>query len=134
MRKIKKTLMKRHHQGMIYLKTILLKVVLTTCGPVTIFKQQSLLFHVVSKTFLAQNYLVFIHSNILYFLSLSLLSCTSCMFSTQPRNNQNKQSFEKNTLGEKFLMTFANALTWSRSYWKYSILNITPCKRFRINE
>ena len=56
MRKIKKTLMKRHHQGMIYFITILLKAVSATFGPITmLFKQQSLSFHVVSETFIAQN-------------------------------------------------------------------------------
>ena len=41
---------------------------------------------------------------------------------------------KKNVIAGFILMTYGNALTRARSYWKYSILIITPCKRFRINE
>ena len=60
------------------------KEVTATFGPITIFKQQSLSFHVVSKTFITQNYLVFITRSILCFSCL-YRSCLalSCTFSTQ---------------------------------------------------
>ena len=63
---------------------IFLKVVSTTFGPITMFKQHSLSFHVVSKKFTTQNYLVFNPSNILCF-SCFYLTCfaLSCAFSTQ---------------------------------------------------
>ena len=47
--------------------TIRLNFVFTTFGPIAMFKEQSLSFHVVYKTFITQNYLFDIPSNILYF-------------------------------------------------------------------
>ena len=83
------------------------------------FKQQLLLFHVVSKTFISQNCLVFIPSNILRFSSLY----RSCLIHFQPRDNRSKDNFEKNITGI-ILMTHANALTRT----------ITHCKRFQMNK
>ena len=94
MRKIKKTLMKRHHQGMIYFRTILLNAVSATFGPITmLFKQQSLSFHVVSETFIAQIYLVFISSNILCFFYLCPF-CLELFACFQARDNRGKHNFE----------------------------------------
>ena len=45
----------------------ILKVSCATFGAITMFKEQSLSFHLVSKTFITQNYLVFIPSNIYCF-------------------------------------------------------------------
>ena len=97
MRKIKKTLMKRLHQGMIYCRTILLKAVSATFGPRTMFKQQSLSFHVVSKTFITQNYLVLISSNILCFSCLCPF-CLALFACFQARANT---ILKKEDIGEK---------------------------------
>ena len=50
----------------------ILKFISASFVPITMFKQQSVSFHIVSKTFITQNYLVFISSN---FLCLLLRSC-----------------------------------------------------------
>ena len=68
-----------------------LKVVFGTFGPIKMFKKQSLSFHVVSKTFITQNYLFVIPSNILRF---------SCLYRSflahfNPRDNRGKHDFEK---------------------------------------
>ena len=62
-----------------------------TFGSMTMFKQQSLSFHVVSKIFIAQNYLFGIPNKILRvtFLYRSRLA----QFKT--RDNRGKLSFEK---------------------------------------
>ena len=87
--------MKRHHQGMIYFRTILLNAVSATFGPITmLFKQQSLSFHVVSKRFIAQSHLVFISSNTLCFSCLCpfYLELFACF---QARDNRDEHNFEK---------------------------------------
>ena len=55
------------------------------------FKQHSLSFHVVSKTFITQNYLFVIPSNILRFSSLY----RSCLVHFKPRDNRGKHDFGK---------------------------------------
>ena len=55
------------------------------------FKQQSLSFHVVSKTFITQNYLFVIPKNILPFTCLY----RSCLAHFKTRDNQGKLNFEK---------------------------------------
>ena len=67
------------------------------------FKQLSFSFHVVSKTFITQNHLVFILSNIF-------------RFSFQPRDNRDKCNFEKKNIADIILMTYANVLIPGRSY------------------
>ena len=59
------------------------------------YKQQ-LSFHVVSKTFVTQNYLVFIPSNSICF-SCPHCSFLACLAHFQPRDNQGKHNFEKET-------------------------------------
>ena len=54
------------------------------------FKQQSLSFHVVSKTFITQNYLFVIPSNILRFTCLY----RSCLAHFKARDNRGKHNFE----------------------------------------
>ena len=68
-----------------------LKVLSATFGPINMFKKQWLSFHVVSKTFITQNYLCVIPSNILRF---------SCLYRSflahfKPRDNRGKHDFEK---------------------------------------
>ena len=75
----------------ILLKNHSLKVVSATFGPIKMFEKQSLSFHVVSKTFITQNYLFVIPSNILRF---------SCLYHSflahfKPRDNRGKHDFEK---------------------------------------
>ena len=70
---------------------VYLKVVSATFRPIKMFKKQSLSFHVVSKTFITQNYLFVIPSNILRF---------SCLYRSflahfKPRDNRGKHDFEK---------------------------------------
>ena len=68
-----------------------LKVLSATFGPIKMFKKQLFSFHVVSKTFITQNYLFVIPSNILHF------SCLYCSFLAyfKPRDNRGKHDFEK---------------------------------------
>ena len=126
MRIIKKTLIKRHHKGMIYLRTILLKAASATFAPITMFKQQSLSFHIVSKTFITQNFLVFISSNILCFSCLCAF-CLALFACFQARDNRGKHNFENEEIGgggRGFLMTFANALARTKYYrGRFTILN-----------
>ena len=68
-----------------------LKVVSATFGPITMFKQQSSSFHVVSKSFITQNYLFVIPSNILSFSWLY----RSCLAHFKSRDNRGKHNFEK---------------------------------------
>ena len=107
----------------------MLKVVSATFGTIKTFKQQSLSFTVVSKIFFTQNYLLFIPCNILHFSCLSTLIL----------HIFNPEIIEANTIlniidcginiiAAMVLMTYANALTRTRPYWKY-ILIITPCKK-----
>ena len=66
-----------------------LKVVSATFGPIIMFKQQSLSFHVVSKTFITQNYLVLIPSKILRFSCLYDSGLApSCTFSIKRNPKQ----------------------------------------------
>ena len=70
---------------------VYLKVVSATFRPIKMFKKQSLSFHVVSKTFITQNYLFVIPSNILRF---------SCLYRSflahfNPRDNRGKHDVEK---------------------------------------
>ena len=68
-----------------------LKVASATFGPMTMFKQQSSSFHVVSKTLITQNCLFVIPSNNLCF---SCLNCC-CLTHFQPKDNRCRQDFEK---------------------------------------
>ena len=68
-----------------------LKVVSATFEPITMFKQQSLSFQVVSKTFLTQNYLLVIPNNIFRFTCL--YRC--CLAHFKRRDNRGKHNFEK---------------------------------------
>ena len=78
----------------------------TTFGPITIFKQQSLLFHVVSKTFITQNYLFVIPNNIHPF---------TCLAHFKTRDNRGT-ILKNNIVAGIILMTYTNALTRTRSY------------------
>ena len=68
-----------------------LKVASATFGSITMFKQQPLLFHVVSKTFITQNYLFVILIIILCFTFL----CRYCLAYFKTRDNRGKNNFEK---------------------------------------
>ena len=68
-----------------------LKIVSTTFGPIAMSKLQSLSFHVVSKTFIRQNYLFVIPNNILRFTCLY----RSCVAHFKTRDNRGKHNFEK---------------------------------------
>ena len=69
----------------------MLKVVSASFGPMAMFEQQSLSFHVVSKTFITQNYLFVILNNILGFTCLYL----SCLAHFKTRDNRGKHNFDK---------------------------------------
>ena len=62
-----------------------------TFGPMKMFKKKSLSFHVVSKTFIAQNYLSVIPSDILHFFCLN----RSFLAHFKSRDNRDKHVFEK---------------------------------------
>ena len=79
------------------------------------FKQQLLSFHVVSKTFVTQNYLVYIPSNCLRF-SYLYRSFLARLAHFHPRDNRDKHIFEKLFIAGIILMAYANALTRTRSY------------------
>ena len=68
-----------------------LKVVSATFGPITMFKEQSLSFHVVFKIFITQNYLFVIPNNIRHFTCLY----HSCLAHFKVRDNRGTHNFEK---------------------------------------
>ena len=86
--------------------SVSLKVVSATFGPITMFKQQSLSFHVVSKTFIHSQQ----HPSL--YLSLSLSSCT---FLKQEIIEANT-ILKNNIVTGIILMTYTNALTRIRFY------------------
>ena len=96
----------------ILLKNHSLKVVSATFGPIKMFEKQSLSFHVVSKTFITQNYLFVIPSNILRF---------SCLYRSflahfKPRDNRGKHDFEKQYYCGNYSDDVCQCLTRTRSY------------------
>ena len=107
---------------------VYLKVESATFRPIKMFKKQSLSFHVVSKTFITQNYLFVIPSNILRF------SCLYRSFLAHFKPIEASTILKNNIIAGIILMRYTNALTWTRSYWKYIILIIKPCKESRVNE
>ena len=76
----------------------ILKVASATFEPITMFKQQSLSFHLVSKTFIKQNYLFVIPNNILHFTCLY----RSCLAHFKTRDNRDKHNFEKQYCCENY--------------------------------
>ena len=80
---------------------------------------------------ITQNYLVVIFSNFLRFSCL-YCSCLAQLLDIFSLEISRQAQFWKKYAGI-ILMTYANALTLTRSYWEYNILIITPFKRFLIN-
>ena len=90
-----------HNEGKPAVAEILmrnLKIVSATFKRITIFKQQSLSFHVVSKTFITQNYLFVIPNHIL---------CFTCPYHSylahfKTSDNRGKHNFEKQYCGGNY--------------------------------
>ena len=97
---------------MVMLLMLLIFPYVTTCGSRTMFKKQPLSFYVVSKTFIPQNYLSVIPSSILWFL----IFYHYCLAPCKPRDNRGKHNLKSNIISEIILITYANALTRTRSY------------------
>ena len=76
-----------------------LKVVSTTFGPITMYKQQPLSFHVVPKTFITQNHLVFnsIPGTILRFFCV-YCSCLARVAHFQPEITEANILLKKNII------------------------------------
>ena len=55
-----------------------------------------------------------------------------CLAHFQPRDNWKKHSFEEKIIAEIILVTYVNALTQTRSYWKYSILIMNKICFYRL--
>ena len=99
-------LRKRSKNASIFLNNWLLKVVSATFWPITMFKGQSLLFHVVSETLITQNYLFVIPNNVVRFTCLY----RSCHILRQKMIEANT-ILKSNIIAGIILMTYAKALT-----------------------
>ena len=122
-------LRKRSKNASIFLNNWLLKVVSATFWPITMFKGQSLLFHVVSETLITQNYLLVIPNNVVRFTCLlSLLS----HFKT--KDDRGKHNFEKQYYCGNYSDDVCQGLNTDRFLLKIRYLMAASCKRFWINE
>ena len=106
-----------------------LKVVSATFGPMKMFKKYSLSIHVVSKTLHKITFLSFPVTSFTFLVLIALF----LHILRQDIIEANK-ILRNNIIVGIILETYANALTQTRSYWKYSILIITPSKTSRVNE
>ena len=100
-----------------------------TFGPITMFKEQSLSFHVVSKTLRKIPFLLFPTTSFALLVFIDLVSRI-----LKQETMEANTILKNNVCAGIILMTYANALTRTRFLLKIQILMTASCKRFRINE
>ena len=117
-------LRKRSKNASIFLNNWLLKAVSATFWPITMFKEQSLLFHVVCETLITQSYLFVIPNNDLRFTCLY----RSCHILR--RDDRGKHNFEKQYYCGNYSDDVCQGLNTDRFLLKIRYLMAASCKRF----